>query len=144
MLATCDRVEGKFPSSRDRNRARACFGATRSARGAVVVVAAVLGIADCGYEDAAREQSMRRTDGLPTIAQPECDDTAQCRAGFSVGGKDYSHSCGAVGPDLVTGEALARGRYGEVTVEMRAVRGVEPGLLAAISIAGGNCDEGSA
>jgi hypothetical protein len=115
----------------------------RYVRYALLGSALVLPVA-CATEDTAREASRQRTeDGLASMVQPECDDTNMCKAGFFVDGDFYSQSCAAVRPDLVTGRAVARGRYGETaTVELRAVRGVEPDVLAAISIPGGACDDG--
>ena len=100
--------------------------------------------AACGDdENAAREASKRRTeDGLASMVQPECDDTNACAAGFFIDGNFYRLSCAAVRPDLVADRPFARGAYGATsTVEIRPVRGVDPDVLAAISIPGGACDE---
>ena len=100
--------------------------------------------ASCADGTTAQEASERRTeDGLATMVLPECDDTSSCAAGFFVDGDFYGQSCGAVRPEFVADRPFAKGRYGDMsTVEMRAIRGVDSDVLAAISIPGGACDDG--
>jgi hypothetical protein len=104
----------------------------------------VLVTAACADGTTAQEASKRRTaDGLASMVVPECDDTGSCIAGFYVDGDFYSQSCAAVRTDLVSERPFAKGRYGDTSsVEMRAVRGVDSDVLAAISGPGGACEEG--
>lgn len=81
-------------------------------------------------------------DEVPSIHQPECDDTGACAAGFMVADTFYSLSCGAVRPEVVTLEVLAEGVSHGDDVEVRRIESVDPDVLVAVSIDGGRCSEG--
>lgn len=78
---------------------------------------------------------------VPTFVEPECDDTSDCAAGFVLDDTFYALSCGAVRPDAVTDETLARGELYQQQTEVRAVEGVSPEVLVAVSVDGGVCGD---
>lgn len=78
---------------------------------------------------------------VPTLVEPECDDGGSCAAGFLIDDRFYALSCGAVRPDLVTHETVARGElYGQM-VEVRSVEGASSDVLVAVSLEGGRCGD---
>lgn len=80
---------------------------------------------------------------LPRIGPPPpCDDTGLCAAGFMVDDRFYSLSCGGVRPEVVSQEVLAEGDLHGDDVELRRIQSVDPHVLVAISVAGGQCTEG--
>lgn len=82
-------------------------------------------------------------DGVPSIVTPpDCDDTGSCAAGFTVANTFYTRSCGAVRPEVVTEEVLAKGDVNGDDVEVRAIESVDSDVLVAVSIEGGRCSEG--
>lgn len=88
-------------------------------------------------------------DGAPrSLIDPgPCDDTgadedAACPEGFLVGETFHSLSCGAVRPELVTDEVVATGTWARGVREVRVIEGVDPAVLLAIDIPGGECAAG--
>jgi hypothetical protein len=134
-----DRIVVDAPSAVRRSTAPSARALLGQHARCALLVAALISLGGCASAD----EAVRRTDGLPTMVQPECDDTAACAAGFLIDGDFYGLSCGGVRAEVVAREPLARGRYGGKVVEMRAVRGVAPDVLTAVSIPGGACEEGS-
>ncbi len=66
--------------------------------------------------------------------QGPCNDTGAgaCVAGFFVGEVFYTYTCASIRTDVVTENVLARGHLGDVTTELRRVKGVDPGVMAAV------------
>jgi hypothetical protein len=62
-------------------------------------------------------------------------------AGFLVRGTFHAISCGAVRPDAVSGERVAVGRYAGRSTEVRRLDDVEAGVLLAVRLPGGLCDD---
>lgn len=83
-------------------------------------------------------------DGAPAaIIDPgPCRDDDACAEGFLVGETFHSVSCGPVRPELVTDEVVARGSWAGDVHEVRVIAGVDPAVLVAIDIPGGECAEG--
>jgi hypothetical protein len=87
-------------------------------------------------------------DGEPrSIIDPPCDDNAEdhdaaCPEGFYVGETFHALSCGAVRPELVTDEVVATGTWAGDVREVRVIAGVDPTVLLAIDIPGGECADG--
>lgn len=122
---------------------------------AVVTLLAALALSGCSQQPGELPVSSDRTGSkdpnatvstsasgeVPTLVEPECDDTGDCAAGFLVNDRFYELSCGAVRTDLVTDEVLARGElYGEM-VEVRSVEGLSADVLVAVSLEGGRCGD---
>lgn len=61
-----------------------------------------------------------------------------CAAGFFVDGTFHSLSCGPVRPELISDEVVARGDG----LEVRRINDVDPAVMVAISIKGGECADG--
>lgn len=82
---------------------------------------------------------------VPRLVVPDCDDGGRvqqlCAAGFVVNDTFHGLSCGAVRPDLVTEEIVARGRLEGESVEVRSIEGVSPDVLVAVSVDGGRCGD---
>lgn len=64
-----------------------------------------------------------------------------CAAGFKIGQRFYSLSCGAVRADKVQRKVFATGRYYETPTEVRYIVGVDPDVLLAIRLPGGHCGD---
>ena len=90
----------------------------------------------------------RLDDGSPRrIINPPCEDNdedhdAACAEGFLVGETFHAVSCGAVRPELVTDEVVARGAWAGDVREVRVIAGVDPDVLLAIDVPGGECADG--
>lgn len=119
-------------------------------RRVVVGIVAVLALSACGGSTVVHPMSSpgtapngpdRSAAEVATLVEPECDDTGACIAGFLVTGTFYALSCGAVRPDAVTEETLARGELYREDVEVRSVEGVSPDVLVAVSVEGGVCGD---
>lgn len=107
----------------------------------VLGIIAVLALSACGSKTGPDGPSAGSPAEVPTLVEPECDDGGSCMAGFLVADTFYALSCGAVRPDAVTEETLARGElYGE-DVEVRSVEGVSSDVLVAVSVEGGLCGD---
>lgn len=78
---------------------------------------------------------------VPTLEEPECDDGGSCAAGFLIADTFYALSCGAVRPDAVTEDTLARGVLSGEEVEVRRVDGASTDVLVAVSVEGGLCGD---
>lgn len=78
---------------------------------------------------------------VPGIEDVTCPANASCAAGFTVEGRLHSLSCGAVRPDRVTDEVLARGRYQGQETEVRRIRDVDRDVLVAVRLPGGLCGD---
>jgi len=82
-------------------------------------------------------------EGPASIVDPgPCRDDGECAEGFSVEETFHTLSCGAVRPELVTDEVVASGRWAGDDREVRVIAGVDPDVLVAIDIAGGECADG--
>lgn len=121
-------------------------------RRVVVAIVALVVLSACGGRVVEQPAPLAETanDGVDgsteevakLVEPPECEDNGSCAAGFVVADTFYALSCGAVRPDAVTEETLARGElYGE-DVEVRRVKGVRADVLVAVSREGGRCAEG--
>ncbi len=64
-----------------------------------------------------------------------------CAAGFKIGKKFYSLSCGAVRADKVQRKVFASGHYYDTPTEVRYIDGVSPDVLLAIHLPGGQCGD---
>lgn len=64
------------------------------------------------------------------------------RRGLLVGETFHAVSCGAVRPELVTDEVVARGAWAGDVREVRVIAGVDPDVLLAIDVLGGECADG--
>lgn len=139
--------DGRSP---DEGRDSVAYGRMR---GAVVGIVAAVALSACGCRtvDQPRSSAGTATDGpdgsaavstaeVPTFVEPECDDSGDCAAGFLLADTFYSLSCGAVRPDAVTEEKVARGELSGQDVDVRSVEGVSTDVLVAVSVVGGVCD----
>lgn len=102
----------------------------------VVGILVALALSACGGGAGGQPMS-----GVPTLVEPECDDGGDCAAGFVLADTFYALSCGAVRPDAVSEETLARGELSWEEVEVRSVKGVSSDVLVAVSVEGGVCDD---
>lgn len=86
----------------------------------------------------------REVDGSPPpIVDPgPCRDEDACAEGFLVGETFHAVSCGAVRPELVTDEVVARGTWAGEIRQVRVIGGVDPDVLLAIDMPGGECADG--
>lgn len=107
----------------------------------VVGIVAVLTLSACGSSTGPDGPSAGSPAEVPTLVEPECDDGGDCAAGFVLADTFYALSCGAVRPDAVSEETLARGELSWEEVEVRSVEGVSSDVLVAVSVEGGLCDD---
>jgi len=101
--------------------------------------------AETGETPSASASLSTATEGqVPQLEDPDCDDVEQgspaCAAGFVIDDIQYALSCGAVRPEVVTEQVLARGSLHGDTVEVRSAEGVSPRVLVVVSVPGG-CDD---
>jgi hypothetical protein len=79
---------------------------------------------------------------LPIVDPGPCRDEDACAEGFLVGDDLHAVSCGAVRPELVTDEVVARGTWAGDVREVRVIGGVDPDVLLAIDMPAGECADG--
>ncbi|MGH8894822.1 MAG: hypothetical protein ACRDWY_16195 [Actinomycetes bacterium] len=70
---------------------------------------------------------------------PPCADGAVCVDGFFVEGTFHAISCGAVRPEMVTGDLVAVGRHAGRPAQVRRLGHVDPTVLLAVRLPGGPC-----
>jgi hypothetical protein len=137
LLAACA-TPGSEPLARPNDSESA--GAP-TGRGAAVPEDACPQMVACSAGAAAEP---REDDGSPPpIIDPgPCRDEDACAEGFLVGETFHAVSCGAVRPELVTDEIVARGTWAGDVREVRVIGGVDPDVLLAIDMPGGECADG--
>lgn len=107
----------------------------------IVGIVAVLALSACGSNTGTDGHSAGSPGEVPTLVEPECDGGGDCATGFVLADTSYALSCGAVRPDAVSEETLARGELSWDEVEVRSVEGVSSDVLVAVSVEGGLCDD---
>jgi hypothetical protein len=79
--------------------------------------------------------------GVKRLAESTCPANGLCSAGFLLDGRPYNGSCGAVRPELVSEEVIARGVLAGRETEVRRIQGVDAKVMVALRAPGGLCDD---
>lgn len=120
-----------------------------------VVVTIALVVSACAAEEPSSETvtTRRPTTEAPTTTTepvpdpralyvPDCDDASDCAAGFVLNEVFYSVGCIAIKEEFVTEETLGGGDFSGTAVSVNIVEGVDPSQFVALSLPGGQCQEG--
>jgi hypothetical protein len=74
----------------------------------------------------------------------DCPDTDDCGAGFVLNDYFFVLDCSAIGEEYVTDEVVGQGDLSGTDVTANQVEGVDPNVMLAVSLPGGQCAEGDA
>ncbi len=70
---------------------------------------------------------------------PPCDENAMCDVGFVLLDQFHVVGCAAIRPDAVTDDVLGAGTFNNMDVTINRIDGVDPDVLVAMNVPGGDC-----